>query len=111
LNQGTLFAPFIFEGYSNQAVYETYIEKVLMPVLRPGMVLVIDNASFHKSSKIRQLIHSVDCEIFYLPPYSPDLNPIEHFWSAIKTLIRKAAFITKDFYKSAIQVLGDLCKP
>lgn len=111
LNKGTLFAPFIFQGYSTQAVYEVYIKKILLPELRPGMVLIIDNASFHKSKKIIKLIESVGCQILFLPPYSPDLNPIEHSWSSIKHLIRKAASTSKDFYKAAVDTLGMLCKP
>lgn len=109
LNMGALFAPFIFQGYSNQYVYEVYIEKVLIPKLRPGMVFIIDNASFHKSKKTIQLIESVGCRVLFLPPYSPDLNPIEHFWSSIKHLIRKASSVSKDFYKSSIEILGNLC--
>ena len=68
LNSNLLFAPFIFEGYSNKMTYETYVERVLVPVLRPGMVLVIDNASFHKSKKIAELIESVGCRVVFLPP-------------------------------------------
>ena len=87
----SLFAPFLFEGYSNSVVYETYIEKVLTPSLKPGMVVVVDNARFHKSKKVIELIEAVDCRIIFLPPFSPDFNPIEHFWSTVKCSIRKAA--------------------
>src|SRR5436190_486046 len=59
LHSNVLFAPFLFEGYSNAAVYETYIEKVLMPTLQPGMVLVIDNARFHKSKNIMKLLEKI----------------------------------------------------
>jgi len=102
-------APFIFEGYSNSSVYETYIEKVLVPVLKPGMVVVIDNASFHKSKKITELITAANCRIIFLPPYSPDFNPIEHHWSALKNAIRRAAETLKNFYEAAIQVLEKKC--
>lgn len=109
LNCNTLFAPFLFEGYSNNDIYATYIEHVLLPSLRPGMVLIIDNARFHKSKKIIELIESAGCKIIFLPPYSPDLNPIEHHWAAIKNSIRKAALIVHDFYEAAVQTLAQIC--
>lgn len=110
LNVNLLFAPFLFEGYSNKLVYETYIEHVLVPALKPGMVLIIDNASFHKSKKIIELVKSVGCRIIFLPPYSPDFNPIEHHWTAVKNAIRKAAQNIKDFYEAAIQALSEMCE-
>jgi transposase len=109
LNQNLLFAPFLFEGYSNKIVYETYVERVLVPALRPGMVVIIDNASFHKSKKITELIEAASCRIIFLSPYSPDFNPIEHHWTAVKNAIRKAAEGIKDFYEAAIQALGEIC--
>lgn len=109
LNQGKLFAPFVFEGYSNAIVYETYVEKILAPNLKPGMVVVIDNAQFHKSKKVIQLIEDMQCRIIFLPPYSPDLNPIEHLWSATKTKIRRTAETIHDFYEAAVITVGDMC--
>lgn len=109
LNKDSLFAPFLFEGYSNTAVYETYIEYVLVPALKPGMVVIIDNASFHKSKRIIELIEAVGCRIIFLPPYSPDLNPIEHWWAALKHAIRTAADGAKNFYEAAVKTLGDMC--
>ena len=109
LNLNVLLAPFLFEGYSNTVVYETYIKQVLIPALKPGMVVVIDNASFHKSRKIVELIHAANCRIIFLPPYSPDFNPIEHHWAAVKSAIRKAAEKVKDFYVAAVQTLEKMC--
>ncbi len=109
LNLNLLFAPFLFEGYSNAIVYETYVERILAPALKPGMVVVIDNARFHKSKKIIALIEAVNCKIIFLPPYSPDFNPIEHHWAAIKNAIRKAAENAKDFYEATVEVLGEMC--
>jgi transposase len=109
LNKNKIFAPFVFEGYSNTLVYETYIERVLVPALTPGMVVVIDNASFHKSEKIKSLIQNVGCDILFLPPYSPDLNPIEHYWHSIKTMIRKLAENTSSFYDAAVHALQRIC--
>jgi len=62
-SSGDLVAPFLFEGYSNSLVYEAYIEQVLVPILKPGMVLVIDNARFHKSKKVIQLVEAAGCRI------------------------------------------------
>lgn len=90
LNQGKVQAPFVFEGYCNTEIICFYIEKILIPTLMPGQVIIMDNASFHKSRKIEQLIEEAGCRLLYLPTYSPDLNPIEHFWSPIKSYMRKA---------------------
>ena len=109
LNLNRLFAPFLFEGYSNSIVYETYVKQVLVPALRPGMVVVIDNARFHKSKKIVELIETAGCRLIFLPPYSPDYNPIEHWWTAVKNAIRATAEKVKDFYRAAIQALGKMC--
>ncbi len=109
LNLKSVFAPFIFEGYSNAAVYETYLKRVLIPSLKPGMVLIIDNASFHKSSKITKLVESAGCRIIFLPPYSPDFNPIEHYWTPIKNEIRKMAVEVTDFYEAAVKALELKC--
>jgi transposase len=85
----TFLAPFMFEGYCDTSIFELYIEEILVPVLMPGKIIVIDNASFHQSERIRDLIEKAGCQLIYLPPYSPDLNPIEHYWHKIKNAIRK----------------------
>lgn len=84
-----LIAPFTVEGACNRAVFETWLETCLLPVLKPGQVVVIDNATFHKGGRIEQLIHDAGCELLYLPPYSPDFNKIEKCWSWLKSRIRK----------------------
>lgn len=101
LNQSKLDAPFVFEGYCNQGVFEIYIEKVLLPVLIPGQTIVMDNASFHKSKKIQSLIESKGCKLLYLPAYSPDFNPIEHYWHMIKTKMRKCLKTDNSLYNAA----------
>lgn len=110
LNKNLLFAPFVFEGYSNKAIYETYVEHVLAPALKPGMFVIIDNASFHKSIRVKELIEERGCKVIFLSPYSPDFNPIEHHWAAIKSEIRKAAQVIRDFFKATVQILADRCK-
>jgi len=66
-------------------------------VLQPGQTVILDNATFHHSEKIRELIASAKCEVEYLPPYSPDLNDIEHYWFPIKNRVRKSQGTIEDF--------------
>jgi len=96
-------APFMFEGHCNTATFEIYVEKVLVPTLTAGMTIIIDNASFHKSARIKQLIAQAKCDLLYLPPYSPDLNPIEHYWHKIKTVIRKTMRDAKILLEEAME--------
>ena len=69
----------------------------LLPHLKPGQTLILDNATFHKSEKIREMIEAAKCELEYLPPYSPDLNEIEHYWFPIKNRVRKSQGTIEDF--------------
>jgi transposase len=83
------------EGSTTTAVFEAYLEHVLVPSLRRGQVVVMDNLSAHKGSRVRELrvrelIESRGCELIYLPPYSPDFNPIEEAFAKLKALLRKA---------------------
>lgn len=89
LNQNQIIAPLVFEGYTNTEVFITYLQKVLVPSLQEGQTVIIDNAAFHKDSRIQKIIEDAGCHLKFLPPYSPDLNPIEHFWYSIKNKIRK----------------------
>jgi transposase len=78
------------EGATTRVVFEAYAEKVLIPSLRRGQVVVMDNLSAHKGERVRELVESAGCELLYLPPYSPDLSPIEEAFSKVKGLLRKA---------------------
>ena len=78
------------EGSTNAVVFETYVEKMLAPTLQPGQIVVMDNLSAHKGERVRELVESAGCELLYLPPYSPDVNPIEEAFSKAKGLLRKA---------------------
>lgn len=89
-----IIAPVIFAGNCNKDIFETYVRDILIKELRYGQIVVMDNINFHKSPKVKQLIESVGCSILFLPTYSPDLNPIEHYWFKIKNEIRKT---TADF--------------
>jgi transposase len=77
------------EGATTARVFETYVEKVLVPSLRTGQVVVMDNLGAHRPKRIRELIEQQGCELLYLPPYSPDLNPIEEAFSKLKHILRK----------------------
>ena len=84
-----LLAPFTVEGACNRVVFETWVETCLVPVLQPGQVVILDNATFHKGGRIQQLIEQAGAQLLYLPPYSPDLNKIENCWSWLKSRVRK----------------------
>lgn len=86
---GQLFAPFTIEGACNRTVFEIWLETCLIPALKPGQKLIIDNATFHKGGRIEALVEAAGCEVWYLPPYSPDINKIENCWSWLKSRIRK----------------------
>jgi transposase len=78
------------EGATNREVFETYVEQILAPTLRRGQVVVMDNLTAHKGERVKEIIEQRGCELMYLPPYSPDLNPIEEAFGKIKGLMRKA---------------------
>ena len=89
LCDNNFLAPFVYKGYCTAKLIVTWLEKQLLPQIEPGKVIIMDNAPFHNSGKIREVIEKAGCELLYLPTYSPDLNPIEHWWHKIKTAIRK----------------------
>ena len=91
------------EGATTARVFETYVKRLLAPALRPGQVVVMDNLGAHRPKRVRELIEERGCELIYLPPYSPDLNPIEEALSKIKHLLRKIAARTKE---ALIEAMG-----
>jgi transposase len=91
------------EGATTSRVFETYVERLLAPALRPGQVVVMDNLGAHRPRRIKELIEERGCELVYLPPYSPDLNPIEEALSKIKHLLRKIGARTKE---ALIEAMG-----
>ncbi len=91
------------EGSITAAVFETYVERVLAPSLRSGRLVVMDNLAAHRGRRIKELIEERGCELVYLPPYSPDLNPIEEAFSKIKRLLRVIEARTR---KALIEAMG-----
>ena len=89
-----------FEGTCDTILFNTWLEKVLIPNLKPGQVLILDNASFHKSKKSKELVEKAGCKMLFLPPYSPDLNPIEKCWANMKNRMRELLPKLKNFIKS-----------
>lgn len=81
-------APMVFNGTCNSEIFNKWVEQFLIKELKVGQVVVMDNASFHKSQKTLELIESVGCRLIFLPPYSPDYNPIEKFWANMKRWIK-----------------------
>lgn len=86
-----MIAPFVLGGPINRDAFEAYVERVLGPELRPGDIVVMDNLSSHKGPKVRALIEAAEARLLFLPPYSPDFNPIENAFAKLKALLRKAA--------------------
>jgi transposase len=84
------------EGATTREVFEAYLERVLAPALSPGQVVVMDNLSAHKGGRIKEILEGRGCELIYLPPYSPDLNPIEQAFSKLKGLLRRAESRTRE---------------
>ena len=107
LRTNGLVAPFVLDGPINRHAFEVYIEKVLVPELRPGDVVVMDNLSSHKGPRVRALIEAAGATLLYLPPYSPDFNPIENAFAKLKALLRKAAERTVEGLWTAIGELID----
>ena len=78
----------VFNGSCNTELFNNWVEHFLIKELKPGQIVIMDNAAFHRSQKTKDLIESVGCKIIFLPPYSPDLNPIEKFWANMKRWIK-----------------------
>ena len=94
--------PIIFEGSLNRAIFEVYVEKVLAPSLRPGDIVVMDNLSAHHSLKVKGIINSCHADLRFLPPYSPDFNPVEKMWSKVNQILRGLMARAQDTLSTAI---------
>jgi len=106
-----MMAPFVLDGPMNRSVFLAYVTQVLVPELRPGDVVILDNLPAHKGGRVREAIEAAGATLLYLPPYSPDFNPIENAFAKLKALLRKAAERTINGLWAAIGRLIDLFTP
>jgi transposase len=95
-------ASMIIEGAANGAAFEAYVEHILVPSLRRGQVVVMDNLRVHKSAQVRQLIEEAGCQVLFLPAYSPDFSPIEETFSKVKAHLRRSKARTREALEEAI---------
>ena len=107
LRHDRIDAPWLIDGPINGEGFRTYVEKVLVPTLRPGDLVILDNLGSHKGKAIRQALRAAGAKLFFLPKYSPDLNPIEQVFAKLKHLLRKASARTVEALVAAIgELLG-----
>ncbi|WP_157450006.1 IS630 family transposase [Bradyrhizobium sp. ARR65] len=106
-----IIAPWVLDGPINRDAFEVYVDKILIPELKPGSIVIMDNLSSHKGPKVRQMIEAAGASLLYLPPYSPDFNPIENAFSKLKALLRQAAERTVEGLWSAIGRIIDCFTP
>ena len=111
LRAGGFVAPTVLDGPMNGAAFREYVEQQLAPALRPGDVVIMDNLAAHKTGGVREAIEGVGARLVYLPPYSPDLNPIELAFAKLKALLRAAAERTVDSLEETIGQLLDRFEP
>jgi transposase len=100
----------VVDGATNKDVFEAYVKQILLPSLKAGDIVVLDNLSAHKNQRVRELIKSVGAELWYLPAYSPDLNPIEKMWSKVKSILRSLKARTKEALIEAIAKALEMVK-
>ena len=111
LRHDRIDAPWLLEGPIDGESFHLYVEKILVPTLRPGDIVIMDNLGSHKGKAIRRLIRSAGAKLLFLPKYSPDLNPIEQVFAKLKHLLRKAAARTVETVCAAIgELLGTFTK-
>jgi transposase len=102
-------AAMVIQGATDAAVFRAYVKYVLVPVLRPGQIVVLDNLGSHKNAEIREMIEAAGAQLRFLPPYSPDFNPIEKMWSKVKEFLRAAeARGTEQLYQAVGKALEEV---
>lgn len=107
LTRDTLIAPWVIKGAMNGPAFAAYVQKVLVPELTPGTVVILDNLATHRNAEAAEAIRQAGCWFLYLPPYSPDLNPIEMAFSKLKANLRKIGART---FTDLFTALGDVCQ-
>src|SRR6201990_1662818 len=111
LRHDRIDAPCVIDGPINGESFLAYVEQMLVPTLKPGDIVIIDNLGSHKGKTVRRAIRAAGAKLFFLPPYSPDLNPIEQVFAKLKTLLRKAAERTVEATWMRIGALLDYFTP
>ncbi len=106
-----LDAPMLLDGAMDACAFERYVTTFLVPRLRPGQLVILDNLSVHRQARIRQAITAAGCRVLFLPSYSPDFNPIEMAFSKIKAYIRRVGARTQEALEAAIATAIDLVTP
>lgn len=102
-------APMVIQGATDAAVFRAYVKHVLVPVLRAGQIVVLDNLGSHKNAEVREMIEAAGAMLWFLPPYSPDFNPIEKMWSKVKEFLRSAkARGTEQLYQAVGTALNEV---
>jgi transposase len=104
-------APMVLDGPMDSISFEAYIEQVLIPDIAPGSIVIMDNLSAHKSPAVAQKLSAAGATLWYLPPYSPDLNPIEQMWSKVKAHLRAAKARSQEaLYDAIAEALANVTK-
>jgi transposase len=104
-------APMVLDGPINRTAFQAYVDQVLVPELRPGDIVIMDNLGSHKGPDVRRAIEAAGASLLYLPPYSPDFNPIENAFAKVKALLRKAAERTVGALWDRIGIILDAFSP
>lgn len=104
MSRKTALAPMVLDGPMDSIAFESYVKQMLLPEIPKGAIVVMDNLSAHKSPRIAQLLQEAGCELRYLPPYSPDFNPIEQMWSKVKSHLKRVKARTQE---SLFQAIGE----
>lgn len=105
LSEGKFLAPMCFQGTCNSDLFNAWLKKVLIPQLSPGKVLILDNATFHRSQESQEIAKKAECRLMFLPPYSPDLNPIEKYWANLKKKVRESLRSLTNFTEALDQCI------
>jgi transposase len=108
LKRGKALAPMEFKGYCNTDVVMAWVNKLLIPALSKGDVVIWDNATFHKSPRLREAFERAGIGLLFLPAYSPDLNPIEQFWATLKSWMRSLNDATLHISQALTKVFGNI---
>jgi len=111
LRTSGMVAPMVLDGPINGELFQAYVDQVLVPELRPGDIVVMDNLGSHKGAGVREAIEAAGASLLYLPPYSPDFNPIENAFAKLKAMLRKASERTVEGLWSAIGRIIDTFTP